>query len=124
MIIGTRPLCDWVIVLAGMRNFIGKPTKDSLCEFALAPVYELRTIVDPRVGIVRQIVPVLMYPIDRLDVKNATGKIALNELPIAEVEILQKAVEECDRAMVHLRAHQTGVVTATELPQTPLITMT
>jgi hypothetical protein len=117
MLIGNRPLAGWVIVLLGARNLLGRPAMTKL-----SPVYEMRTIVDPRVGIVRQVVPLLFYPIADLEFRGAADapRIAVDDLPLREAETLEKAVKECDKALEELLAAQTGIVVAQQTPK-PLV---
>lgn len=118
MIVGSRPLCDWIIVLFGARNFLGKPSTNG----TLSPVYEFRTIVAPQ-GIVRQVVPVLLYDVSELTLDSTHPRIEINKLPIQEAEILAEAVDICEKSMIELRAQQRGIVTAKTLPdaRSPLI---
>jgi hypothetical protein len=85
---------------------LGQPDPEDCA--TLDPIYEFRTAVTPQ-GIARQVVPVLFYDVKRLRLDGINATIYLNQLPIHEVETLQKAVADCDKAMIELRAQQSGL---------------
>ena len=101
---GASELGGWVIVLYGSRNFLGRPSGDTL-----SPVFELITSVTPQ-GAARLVVPVLFMDIRELTFPQMFPRISVDSLALEERRILARGVVDASDVIRKMRAAASGIL--------------